>query len=199
MNNCCYPTFPPGSSSVAVCSSADSPSRGIAGVALLYLWGFQCLVSYYPRTKQTAHKSTGGKAPRKTLATKAARKTAQTTTGGVKKPHRFRPGTVALREIRRYQKSTELICKLPFQRLVREIAQDFKTDLGFQSSAVMALQEAAEAYLVSLFEDTNLAAIHAKRVTIQPKDLALAGRLRGERSLTPCWELPSCTINGCSR
>ena len=103
--------------------------------------------------------------------------------GGVKKPHRFRPGTVALREIRRYQKSTELLIrKLPFQRLVREIAQDFKTDLRFQSSAVMALQEAAEAYLVSLFEDTNLAAIHAKRVTIQPKDLALARRLRGERS-----------------
>ncbi|KAF8185708.1 histone-fold-containing protein [Pholiota molesta] len=131
------------------------------------------------RTKQTARKSTGGKAPRKQLATKAARKTAQTATGGVKKPHRFRPGTVALREIRRYQKSTELLIrKLPFQRLVREIAQDFKTDLRFQSSAVMALQEAAEAYLVSLFEDTNLAAIHAKRVTIQPKDLALARRLR---------------------
>ncbi|KAF9055588.1 histone-fold-containing protein, partial [Panaeolus papilionaceus] len=134
------------------------------------------------RRQQTARKSTGGKAPRKQLATKAARKTAQVA-GGVKKPHRFRPGTVALREIRRYQKSTELLIrKLPFQRLVREIAQDFKTDLRFQSSAVMALQEAAEAYLVSLFEDTNLAAIHAKRVTIQPKDLALARRLRGERS-----------------
>ncbi|ELU41198.1 histone H3 [Rhizoctonia solani AG-1 IA] len=133
---------------------------------------------------QTARKSTGGKAPRKQLATKQARKSAKsapTTTGGVKKPHRFRPGTVALREIRRYQKSTELLIrKLPFQRLVREIAQDFKTDLRFQSSAVMALQEASEAYLVSLFEDTNLAAIHAKRVTIQPKDLALARRLRGE-------------------
>ncbi|EPT01179.1 hypothetical protein FOMPIDRAFT_1023327 [Fomitopsis schrenkii] len=137
------------------------------------------------RTKQTARKSTGGKAPRKQLAAKSARKTAAaaTATGGVKKPHRFRPGTVALREIRRYQKSTELLIrKLPFQRLVREIAQDFKTDLRFQSSAVMALQEASEAYLVSLFEDTNLAAIHAKRVTIQPKDLALARRLRGERS-----------------
>ena len=75
-----------------------------------------------------------------------------------------------------------LIRKLPFQRLVREIAQDFKTDLRFQSSAVMALQEAAEAYLVSLFEDTNLAAIHAKRVTIQTKDMSLARRLRGERA-----------------
>ena len=92
------------------------------------------------RTKQTARKSTGGKAPRKQLATKAARKSAPAT-GGVKKPHRYRPGTVALREIRKYQKSTELLIrKLPFQRLVREIAQDFKTDLRFQSSAVLALQ-----------------------------------------------------------
>src|SRR5436305_2013190 len=144
------------------------------------------------RTKQTARKSTGGKAPRKQLATKAARKSAPAT-GGVKKPHRYRPGTVALREIRRYQKSTEtLIRKLPFQRLVREIAQDFRTGLRFQSAAIGALQEAAEAYLVSLFEgivsmptylipDTNLCAIHAKRVTIMPKDMQLARRLRGER------------------
>ena len=88
------------------------------------------------RTKQTARKSTGGKAPRKQLASKAARKSAPST-GGVKKPHRYKPGTVALREIRRYQKSTELLIrKLPFQRLVREIAQDFKTDLRFQSSAI---------------------------------------------------------------
>ncbi|XP_041786418.1 histone H3-like [Anopheles merus] len=122
------------------------------------------------------------KAPRKQLATKAARKSAPAT-GGVKKPHRYRPGTVALREIRRYQKSTELLIrKLPFQRLVREIAQDFKTDLRFQSSAVMALQEASEAYLVGLFEDTNLCAIHAKRVTIMPKDIQLARRIRGERA-----------------
>ncbi|KAH9317425.1 hypothetical protein KI387_019194 [Taxus chinensis] len=133
------------------------------------------------RTKQTARKSTGGKAPRKQLATKAARKSAPAT-GGVKKPHRFRPGTVALREIRKYQKSTKLLIrKLPFQRLVREIAQDFKTDLRFQSSAVAALQEAAEAYLVGLFEDTNLCAIHAKSVTIMPKDIQLARRIpRGE-------------------
>jgi len=134
------------------------------------------------RTKQTARKSTGGKAPRKQLATKAARKSAPAT-GGVKKPHRYRPGTVALREIRRYQKSTELLIrKLPFQRLVREIAQDFKTDLRFQSSAIGALQEAAEAYLVGLFEDTNLCAIHARRVTIMTKDIQLARRIRGERA-----------------
>ncbi|CAM9556218.1 unnamed protein product, partial [Choristocarpus tenellus] len=140
------------------------------------------LATTMARTKQTARKSTGGKAPRKQLATKAARKSAPAT-GGVKKPHRYRPGTVALREIRRYQKSTELLIrKLPFQRLVREIAQDFKTDLRFQGSAVLALQEAAEAYLVGLFEDTNLCAIHAKRVTIMPKDIQLARRIRGERS-----------------
>ena len=122
------------------------------------------------------------RAPRKQLATKAARKSAPAT-GGVKKPHRYRPGTVALREIRRYQKSTELLIrKLPFQRLVREIAQEFKTDLRFQGSAVLALQEAAEAYLVGLFEDTNLCAIHAKRVTIMPTDVQLARRIRGERA-----------------
>ncbi|KAH0726137.1 hypothetical protein KY284_002002 [Solanum tuberosum] len=97
------------------------------------------------RTKQITRKSIGGKAPRKQLATKAAK-------------------------------------KLPFRRLVREITQDFKTDLRFQSSAVAALQEAAEAYLVGLFEDTNLCAIHAKRITIMPKDIQLARRIRGERA-----------------
>jgi histone H3 len=134
------------------------------------------------RTKQTARKSEGGKAPRRPLATKAAAKT-KPATGGVKKPHRYRPGTVALREIRRWQKSTDLLIrKLPFQRLVREIAQDFKNDLRFQRNAMEALQEAAEAYLVSLFEDANLCAIHAKRVTIKPTDIQLARRIRGERS-----------------
>jgi histone H3 len=134
------------------------------------------------RTKQTARKSTGGKAPRKQLASKAARK-ATPSTGGVKKAHRYRPGTVALREIRRYQKGTDLLLKkAPFQRLVREVAQDFKSDLRFQSSAVMALQEASEAFLIGLFEDTNLCAIHARRVTIMPKDMQLARRIRGERS-----------------
>ena len=137
------------------------------------------------RTKQTARKSTGGKAPRKQLATKAARKK-QPATGGVKKPHRYRPGTVALREIRRYQKSTDLLLrKLPFQRLVREITRDMagpNSPDRFQGSAILAVQEASEAYLVSLFEDANLCAIHAKRVTIMPKDIQLARRIRGERS-----------------
>merc|ERR1711870_65869 len=134
------------------------------------------------RTKQTARKSTGGKAPRKQLATKAARKSAPAS-GGIKIARRYRPGTVALREIRKYQKSTELLVRrLPFQRLVREIAQNYKTDLRFQGSAIMALQEATEAYLVGLFEDTNMCAIHAKRVTIMPKDMHLARRIRGEKA-----------------
>ena len=104
--------------------------------------------------------------------------------GQQKKPHRYRPGTVALREIQRYQKSTELLIrKLPFQRLVRELAQDLgKTNVRFQSGAIMALQEASEAYLVGLLEDTNLCAVHAKRVTIMPKDIQLACRIRGERN-----------------
>ena len=133
------------------------------------------------RTKHTARKMTGAKQPRKHVAAKQSKGKAPA--GGVKRAHRFRPGTVALREIRRFQKSTELLVrKLPFQRLVREIANDFKSDLRFQSSAVLALQEAAEAYMVGLFEDTNLCAIHAKRVTIMPKDMQLARRIRGERS-----------------
>jgi histone H3 len=136
------------------------------------------------RTKQTARKQTGagGKAPRKQIGSKAARKSAPIS-GGVKKPHRYKPGTVALREIRKFQKSTELLIrKLPFQRLVREIATEYKSDLRFQSQAVLALQEASEAYLVGLFEDTNLCAIHAKRVTIMPKDIQLARRIRGEKN-----------------
>jgi histone H3 len=103
--------------------------------------------------------------------------------GGVKKPHRYRPGTVALREIRKYQKSTGLfIRKAPFQHLVHEIAIDIKLDLRMQSTALLALQEASEAYLVRLFEDTNVCAMHAKRVTIMPKDMRLAQRIRGEEA-----------------
>lgn len=117
-------------------------------------------------------KSIGGKSPKKDLRSKAARKTSKLTianqVGRVKKPHRYKPGVVALREIRRYQKTTDLLIrKIPFQRLVREVAQDFKSGLRFQSSAIGALQESVEAYLVSLFEDTNLCALHAKRVTIR--------------------------------
>ncbi|KAF2004365.1 histone-fold-containing protein [Amniculicola lignicola CBS 123094] len=99
------------------------------------------------------------------------------------KPHRYKPGTVALREIRKYQKGTDLLLlKLPFQRVVREIALSLNPDpaqpLRWQSQAIVALQEATEAYLVALFHDANLCAIHAKRVTIQQKDIQLARRLR---------------------
>ena len=141
--------------------------------------------------KTLAKKKAEERAAQAAKAVKAARKSGEKAPkGGVKKPHRFRPGTVALKEIRRYQKSTELLIrKLPFQRLVHEIANDIDVcpahlcgKIRFQSAAVMALQEALEAYLVGLFEDTNLCAIHAKRVTIMPKDIQLARRICGERA-----------------
>ncbi|HIA01447.1 MAG TPA: hypothetical protein EYN66_05985, partial [Myxococcales bacterium] len=98
------------------------------------------------------------------------------------KPRRFRPGHEALKEIQKYQRSTDfLIPRMPFQRLVREITHDFDVDLRFQQTALLALQEASEAYLVGLFQDTNLCALHAKRVTIMPKDIQLARRIRGHR------------------
>jgi len=134
------------------------------------------------RTKQTARKSTGGKAPRVANKGTKGAKTPVKKSDGLKKPHRYKPGTVALREIRKLQKSTELLIRrAPFQRLVREIAHEFNDDLRFQQSAVDALQEASESYLVGLFEDTNLCAIHGKRVTIMPKDIQLARRIRGEK------------------
>ena len=176
------------------------------------------------RTKQVARKSTGGKARRYQLATKAARMNApikfapefrkkpakkggapvkfakgflkKAVKNGVNRPRppghrRYRPGTIALREIRRYQGQVNkyindgvkcLIPFEPFSKLVREIAQDCLPDLRFQSSAIKALQEAMEAYTVGLFEDTNLCAIHAKRVTVMPKDINLARRIRRERA-----------------
>ena len=136
------------------------------------------------KIKQTARKinNIGQKAPRKSIITgNVARKSSQNEFQ-IKRPRRYRPGTVALREIRKFQKSTDLLIrKLPFQKIVREIAGEFKSDLRFQSQAILALQEACEAYIVGLFEDTNLCAIHAKRVTIMPKDMQLARRIRGEK------------------
>ena len=141
--------------------------------------------------KTMARKKAAEHAAQAAKAAKAARKSGvKAPKGGVKKPHRFQPGTVALKEIRRYQKSTELLIrKLPFQRLVCEIANDIDVcpahlhgKIRFQSAAVMVLQEASEAYLVGLFEDTNLCAIHTKRVTIMPKDIQLARRIRRERA-----------------
>ncbi|KAG8882922.1 centromeric DNA-binding histone H3-like protein cse4 [Tulasnella sp. 331] len=136
----------------------------------------------------TARKSTAGKQPRKSNTTARApgRRAQEDEEEPAQRKKRFRPGTVALREIRKYQRSTDLlISKLPFSRLVREIAMELVTDpdnevgLRWQSSALLALQEATEAYMVHLFEDTNLCAIHAKRVTIMQRDIQLARRIRG--------------------
>ena len=112
-------------------------------------------------------------------------------TGGYKKPHRYQPGILALREIRRYQQSTEcLIKRTPFQKLIREISQDYRVcpdgpgtpsvQVHFQSTAIAALQEAAENFIVGLFEDLNLLAVHAKRVTVMPRHIRLALRIRGD-------------------
>ena len=99
----------------------------------------------------------------------------------MKKRMRFRPGTVAIREIKRYQKSSDnLLPRAPFQRLVRSISETIDRTLRFQSNALMALQEAVEAYIVGVFEDANLCSIHASRVTVMKKDLDLARRIRGE-------------------
>ena len=158
--------------------------KTIAGKAL----SFQMLSAARQRQKASAaaqaaaqaaaHRHQLGAAPRRILGA----------TGGVKKPHRYRPGTVALREIRRFQKTTELLIrKAPFQRLVRKIAQKISKnkDIRFQSFAVLALHEASEAYMIGMFEDTSLCALHARRVTIMPRDMLLARRLRGETWTTP--------------
>ena len=112
-----------------------------------------------------------GKSPMKKTAPAA---------GGRKKP-RMRPGTVALREIRRYQKSSKnLLPRAPFQRVVRDVARGYDSDLRFASQALVALQEAAEAYLVGIFEDAGMCALHANRVTVMRKDMDLARRIRGD-------------------
>ena len=132
------------------------------------------------RTKRTAREDEAGK-KRSTFAKKQPRSQADNPPAE-HQLHRYRPGTVTLREIWKYQKSMELlICKLPFQCLVREILQGFGVGFRVTPAMVMALQEAAEAYLVQLLEDSNLCAIHAKCITIQPKDIQLVRRIRGER------------------
>lgn len=144
------------------------------------------------RTKQTARKSTGGAIPKiyKILETKTKvlkqkgkhlPQIARKQLVGSKGVKRYRPGVLALKEIRRYQKTTELLIRTaPFQRLVKEVSQKFKADFRYQASALQALQEATEAYIIGLFEDTNLCAIHARRVTIMPRDIQLALRIRGD-------------------
>jgi histone H3 len=121
-------------------------------------------------TKQTAHKSTGGAIPCYHLATKSARATMQKAIAA-RKPHQWHPGTVALREIQKFQKNTDLLIrKAPFQHLVRKIALKFgKSDLRMQSTAVLTLQEAAEYFMVDVFSNTNLCAMHSKRVTIMKR------------------------------
>ena len=132
----------------------------------------------------------GGKQPHKYLLHKSLK---HSTTGGIKKPHRYRPGLLALREIRRYQQTTDsLIRKTPFNKLIKEISQDYRICPGgpgtpsvqvhFQSTALAALQEAAENYLIGLFEDVNLLAVHAKRVTVMPCDIRLVLCIRGDQS-----------------
>ena len=133
-----------------------------------------------PKTRKTKGTS---KAPCQQLAMKATHKNAggggNGRSGGpkIKKPH-VNYAIIAMREICRYQKSVDLLIPLlPFQRLVWEIAQDFKMDLRFQSAAILALQEAAEAWLVGLFESANLCCIHRGRQTIAPKDFYLLRRI----------------------
>jgi len=148
------------------------------------------------RIKQTSVKNTtsgtapsrcfASKKPTKNLAAVAAKEIManlpKITSSQIKK-RRYRPGDKAIREIRKYQNTTNpLLRKMPFQRLVREIAMLFRSDLRFQASAILALQEATEAYAVGLFEDSNLIALHGKRKTVFPKDMQLARRIRGGRA-----------------
>lgn len=141
------------------------------------------------RLKHTAKKAVGGKKPtkqpRKSLASRQGSSGGGDGEESRKKKRRFRPGELALKEIRAYQRSTELLLrKLPFARLVKEVQESFTPpgkQYRWQAHALLALQEAAEAHLVSLFEDANLCALHARRVTIMVRDFQLARRIRGQR------------------
>ena len=146
-----------------------------------------------PSSKKIATK--GGKQPHKHMLHKILKWT--TSTGGIKKPHRYHPGLLALCEIHRYQQSTEsLIRKTSFNKLIKEISQEYRicpegpgtpsVQLRFQSTALAALQEAAKNFLVALFEDVNLLSVHAKRVTVMPCDIRLALRIRGDHF---CWRI----------
>ena len=132
----------------------------------------------------------GGKQPIKSIGRKPPHLSTPST-GGIKKHHHYRCGLVALHEIRRYQKSTEcLIKKSPFQKLIQEILQEYRisphgpgtlsVQVRFQSTAITTLQEAAENFIVCLFEDVNLLAVHAKRVIMIPRDIRLAVRIQGD-------------------
>ena len=136
-----------------------------------------------PTTKRIPN---GRKQPHKHILHKTLKW--KSTTGGIKKPHRYHPGLLALREIQRYQQSTKnLIRRTPFNKLIKEISQEYRicpegpgtpsVQVRFQSTALAALQEATENFLIGLFEDVNLLAIHAKRVTVMPRDIRLALRI----------------------
>ena len=138
-----------------------------------------------PSKLSTKKITKGGKQPRKHLLRKL---NCKSVTGGIKKPQKYRPGLLALHEIQRYQQSTEnLIRRAPFNKLIKEISQEYRicpdgpgtpsVQVHFQSTALAALQEAVENFLVGLFEDVNLLAVHAKRVTIMPRDIRLALRI----------------------
>ncbi|KAK0530937.1 Histone cluster 1 [Tilletia horrida] len=136
------------------------------------------------RPKQTARMSTGGRAPRKQLATKAARKSVPAV-GGVKRPFKWLPGTCALREIRRYQNSTDLLIrKLSFQRVLKDVTFAFHPAMRIQSTAIQAIQEATEQFIVELFKDACDAAVHARRQTVMVRDMALVRRMRGDTAST---------------
>ena len=129
----------------------------------------------------------GGKQSQKHLLHKVLRQN-KSLTQGIKKPHRYQPGLVALREIRRYQQSTEcLIKRTPFNKLIKEISQEYRVcpdgpgmpsvQVRFQSTALAAFQEEAENFIMGLFEDVILLAVHARRVTVMPQDIRLALRI----------------------
>jgi histone H3 len=131
------------------------------------------------RTKQTATKAVGGKAPRKVVSAKSARKSVVPPEAQAPKRSRFKPGSVALKEIRKYQKTTELLIrKRPFQRMVRELCKSKNGDMRFQASAIVAFQEAVENFLTNLIEDAYRCVIHARRVTLMPKDICLVYKIK---------------------
>jgi histone H3 len=136
------------------------------------------------RTKQTVTKTTGGKAPRKVVSAKSARKSVPPAEVQAPKKNRFKPGSVALKEIRKYQKTTDLLIrKRPFQRMVRELCKVKNGDMRFQASAIVAFQEAVENFLTNLIEDAYRCVMHARRVTLMPKDIRLVYKIKYEHVL----------------
>jgi len=154
------------SGAVAGGSSSGAVAGANPGVTKAFVHADAARAAEHEKAVQRSHDATHGHAAN--------------LVGGVKRAHHYRPGTVALREIRKFQKTTELLIpKRPFQRLVKEVAQNYKTDLRVQSTALVVLQEAAEDYIVGVMEDSVLCAVHGGRQTLMAKDMALARRIRG--------------------